>query len=184
MSDEEILKLSYMSPSRFGELFDRHQKRFMRVAQKSLRTKDDAEDAVQEAFVRIYKYGKNFPSNGGKFTPWANTILRNCIADQINKYKKTTVALTEEIENTTPDSNDENTALDANGALEDKSYVRFVLDKIGGTAAEIINLRYILGKSFKEIGKALNISSGAARVRLYRSKKIFMQAYEQVNRYE
>lgn len=182
MSDEEILKLSYGRPSVFSELFDRHQKRFMRIAQKSLRTKDDAEDAVQEAFVRIYKYGKNFPSNGGKFIPWANTILRNCITDQINKYKSLTVALTEEIENTSPDLSGENAVLDDSGVLEEKGYVRSVLEKIGGTAAEIINLRYILGKSFKEIGKTLNISSGAARVRLYRSKKIFMEAYEQVNK--
>jgi RNA polymerase sigma-70 factor, ECF subfamily len=178
MSDEEILKLSYKRPSRFGKLFDRHQKRFMRIAQRSLRTKEDAEDVVQETFVRIYKYGRKFPANGGKFTSWSNTILRNCIADQINKYKNATVSLTEEIENTTPDLNNEN------DILENKSYVQTVLDKIGGTAAEIINLRYVLGKSFKEIAKALNISSGAARVRLYRSKKIFMQAYEQINNYE
>jgi DNA-directed RNA polymerase specialized sigma24 family protein len=65
-----------------------------------------------------------------------------------------------------------------------KSYVQFVLGKIGGVTAEIINLRFVLGKSFKEIGKTLNIKSGTARVRVYRSKKIFMQAYKQFNNYE
>ena len=87
MSDEKILELSYRKPSCFGELFDRHQKRFLRVAQRTLRSKDDAEDVVQDTFVKIYKYGRKFPSNGGKFIPWANTILKNCLADQINKYK-------------------------------------------------------------------------------------------------
>jgi len=177
MSDEEILKLSYRRPSHFGDLFDRHQKRFMKVAKRSLRTKDDAEDAVQETFVRIYKYGKKFPSNGGKFVPWANTILKNCIADQINRYKNVTVSLTEEMENTVPDLNN-------NQDLGNKNYVQFVLEKIGGATAEIINLRYILGKSFKEIAKTLNISSGAARVRVHRSKKIFTQTYKQFNNYE
>ncbi len=175
MSDEEILKLSYSKPSRFEELFDRHQKRFMKVARRTLRSEADAEDVVQETFVRIYKYGKNFPSNGGKFTPWTNTILRNCMADRINKYKNATVTLTEEIEDTSPDLSQEE-------VFENKSYVQSILNKIGGATAEIINLRYVLGKSFKEIAKILNIKNSTARVRAYRSKKIFMQEYKQLNK--
>lgn len=172
MSDEEILKISYKRPSRFRELFDRHNKRFLKVAQKSLRSRDDAEDAVQETFVRIYKYGKKFSAGNGKFGPWANTILRNCIADQINKYKNNALSISEEMENVIPD----NSQLDY--VLSNTGYVQFILDKVGGATAEIINLRYILGKSFKEIAKILNIKNSTARVRVYRSKKIFAQAYK------
>lgn len=178
MSDEEILKLSYRKPHYFGELFNRHNKRFMAIAKKTLRSKDDAEDVVQETFVKIYKYGKKFSEGNGKFRPWANTILRNCIADQINKYKKVTVEMNEEIENTVADWSQ----YDYN--YGNSNYFQFVLKKIDKTAAEIINLRYNLGKSFKEIAKILNIKNSTARVRIHRSKKIFMDAYEQYNKYE
>ncbi len=178
MSDEEILKLSYEKPSRFSELFNRHNKRFMRIAQKTLRSRDDAEDVVQETFVRIYKYGKKFPQNGGRFSPWANVIFKNCLADQINKYtKKATSALTEEMENTTPDLEQ----YEKSGIFDNKNYVQFVLKKMNKTAREVINLRYILGKSFKEIAKLLRIKNSTARVRVYRSKKIFLQEYEKYN---
>lgn len=173
MSDEEILKTSYSRPGKFGELFDRHNKRFLSIAKKTLRSQEDAEDVVQETFVRIYKYGKKFSENNGKFRPWANTILKNCLTDQINKYKNATTSLTNEMQEIIPDPNQE--------IFEDKSYVQFVLNKIGGITAEIINLRYVLGKSFKEIAKTLHINSGAARVRVHRSKKIFIQAYKQFN---
>jgi RNA polymerase sigma factor (sigma-70 family) len=180
MSDEEILKLSYKRPSYFGELFDRHQKRFMALAKRTLRSPDDAEDVVQETFIRIYKYGKKFPEGGGRFVPWANMILKNCMADQINKYKNMDVELSDDIIAVTP-SNDRVETQEESG---DKNYVQFVLGKIGGVTAEIINLRYVLGKSFKEIGKILHMKSGAARVRVHRSKKIFMQVYKQFNNYE
>lgn len=176
MSDEEILKLSYKRPSRFRELFDRHNKRFLRVASRALRSKDDAEDAVQEAFVRIYKYGKKFSESDGKFVPWANTILRNCIADQINKYKNSTVTINEEIASVAPELIDSS---QYDSALGNISYVQFVLGKMDAAAAEIINLRYVLGKSFKEIAKILNIKNSTARVRVYRSKKVFAEAYKQ-----
>jgi RNA polymerase sigma factor (sigma-70 family) len=182
MSDKEILELSYKKPSSFGELFDRHYKRFMRIAQKTLRSTEDAEDVVQDTFVRIYKYGKKFPQNGGEFVPWSNTIFKNCLADQINKYKKLTVTLTEEIENTNPYL--QTSELQSETSESDKNYVQFVLKKMDGVTAEIINLRYILGKPFKEIAKILNIKNSTARVRVHRSKKIFMQTYEQFNKYE
>jgi len=180
MSDEEILELSYRKPFRFGELYDRHYGRFMAIAKKTLRSKDDAEDVVQEAFVRIYKYGKKFPQKGGKFRPWSNTVLKNCLADQINKYKNATIPLTEEMEATVPVLQTEETP----NNNSDKNYVQFVLNKIGGATAEIINLRYVLGKSFKEIAKILKIKNSTARVRVHRSKKLFMQVYEQFNNYE
>ena len=180
MSDEEILEISYRNPFRFGELYDRHYKRFMAIAKGTLRSKDDAEDAVQEAFVRIYKYGKKFPQRGGKFRPWANTVLKNCLADQINKYQNVALPLTEEMEAITPALRVEETPEDNS----DKNYVKFVLNKIGGATAEIINLRYVLGKSFKEIAKILKIKNSTARVRVHRSKKLFMQVYERFNNYE
>jgi len=179
MGDEEILKLSYRNPSKFGALFDRHHKRFLRIANQNLRSKEDAEDVVQETFVKIYKHGKKFSESGGKFVAWSNTILKNCMADQINKYKNIPVSFTEEMEAMTPSLDQEEILKEQN-----KSYVQFVLNKIGGATAEIINLRYVLGKSFKEIAKTLNIKSSAARVRVHRSKKAFMQIYNQYNNYE
>ncbi|MBN2093979.1 MAG: sigma-70 family RNA polymerase sigma factor [Candidatus Zambryskibacteria bacterium] len=182
MSDEELLRISYKKPNRFGELFDRHYMRFLRIAEKTLRSKDDAEDVVQNTFIRIYKYGKKFPGNGGNFRPWSNTILKNCLADKINEYKHNTISLTDEMSNKVLTSEE----IDRKEFVrkENKNYIQFVLGKVDGMTAEIIKLRYVLGKSFKEVGKILKIKSSTARVRIHRSKKIFIKAYKQFNKYE
>ena len=99
------------------------------------------------------------------------------MADQINKYKNVPALFTEEMQEKIP-SLDEEEVFNNNN----KNYIQFVLNKIGGATAEIIKLRYVFGKSFKEIAKILNIKNSTARVRVYRSKKTFMQIYEQYNK--
>ncbi len=174
MSDSEILMLSYKEPARFAEIFNRHSGRFLAVAQKATRSKDEAEDIVQNAFVRIYKHGEKFLEKGGSFKFWSNAILRNCIIDQIRKRPKNEVSLTEEMENVIGDLNDYKT-------FESNNYIQSVFKKLSSAKVEILKLRFVLGKSFKEIAKILGITAGAARVRAYRAKKDFLEIYGQLN---
>ncbi len=169
MSDEEILKQSYKSPSMFGELFDKHSKRFLNIAMQSIGkgtvSKDRAEDIVQEVFVRIYKYGQKFleKSADPKFLPWSNMILRNCIIDHYKKESGLS-PLTEEMESTleAPDEWQE---------FESENFFNSLLNKVDSVSAEVLRLRFSLGKSYKEIGKLLGVSAVAARVKIYRAKK-------------
>jgi RNA polymerase sigma factor (sigma-70 family) len=158
MSDNEILALSYKNPGRFAELFDRHHGRLLAIAKHALDSQDEAEDVVQEAFVRIYKYSGKFLEQGGDFKHWSNGIVRNLVIDQIRKRQKSEVRFTEEME-------------EVIAAPEQQE------EKLSYFASEILNLRFVLGHSFKEIGKALGISSGAARVRVLRAKKEFLKQY-------
>src|SRR3989344_1927329 len=106
MTDNEILALSYKNPTQFAELFNRHSGRLLAVAKRSLGSAEEAEDTVQETFVRIYKYGKKFLDQGGEFKPWSNTILKHCIIDTLRKRKVHEVSLSEEIESVIPGHSD------------------------------------------------------------------------------
>jgi RNA polymerase sigma-70 factor, ECF subfamily len=173
MSDAEILKTAYSSPGAFKELFDRHNKRFLNIARRSLSSKEEAEDAVQETFIRIYKHGEKFLESRGNFRNWSNTILKNCIIDQIRKRKAST-SLSDELESVLASP-------DEGADQESQNYFSSVLGKMGSVASEILRLRYVLGKSFKEIGKIMSISSGSARVRAHRAKKAFVRLHNQLN---
>jgi DNA-directed RNA polymerase specialized sigma24 family protein len=165
MSDNEILALSYKNPSRFAELFDRHHGRLLAIAKSALDSRDEAEDVVQEAFVRIYKYSGKFLEQGGDFKHWSNGILRNLIIDAIRKRQKHEMRLTEEMEEVL--------------AAPEQTEVN-----LHHFASEILNLRFVLGHSFKEIGRMLGISSGAARVKTLRAKKEFLKQYGKQQQYK
>ena len=167
MSDLEVLKKSYKQPALFGEIFDRYNKTFLKIARKSLRSEAEAEDAVQEAFVRIYKYGAKFVESHGDFKRWSYTILRNSIIDQVHKKGSETVELSEEMESVLGSNED---YLE----FESDNYIRSIFVRMSAAGSEILKMRFLLGKSFKEIARILEITSTAARVRVYRAKKEFM----------
>lgn len=171
MTDIEILNLSYSKPGAFGEIFDRYQGRFMERALRSLDSKDSAEDVVQTAFVKIYKYGHKFVETGGDFKSWSYKILQNCINDELSQ-KPSLVEITDEMES----------LLEAPSEFpqyESANFLESILKRMDRGSAKVLEMRYSLGRSFKQIGKMLGISSGAARVRAYRAKKDFMEIYKQ-----
>ena len=72
ISDEAIFLASLRDPDRFSEIVDRYQAAFIRKAKDILRDENDAYDAVQEAFVRIYSAAKQYRKmEGVAFKSWA-----------------------------------------------------------------------------------------------------------------
>ena len=77
-SDADILTGSLKHPDLFEKIVDRYEKPFIRKALSILRNEDDAYDAVQETFVRIYSKADRFKKKeGASFGSWAYAILIN-----------------------------------------------------------------------------------------------------------
>ena len=65
LPDEEILRLSLEDPSYFSVLVDKYQAAFLRKCLGIVHSKEEAEDIVQEAFVKIYRYADRFTKQEG-----------------------------------------------------------------------------------------------------------------------
>src|SRR3989338_5931217 len=82
LSDAKILKDSQYYPWMFGTLVDRYQDAFLRKGLYILRSQDDAEDAVQDTFIKIYKNAHKFSEKrNASFQSWAYKILINTCYD-------------------------------------------------------------------------------------------------------
>ena len=88
MSDEILLEKSFDNPHLFEKLLDRYEEAFLRKAYYILGTKEAAQDAVQDAFVKIYRNAHRFePQPGAGFKSWGYRILVNTCFTAYKKAK-------------------------------------------------------------------------------------------------
>ena len=71
----------------FNELVDRYKDRLMNVIGRMLLSHDDAEDVVQETFVRVYQHRQSFNFQHC-FSTWIYTIGLNLARNELRKRKK------------------------------------------------------------------------------------------------
>ena len=173
LSDEEVLSFSVSKPDVFGIIIKRYEEAFLRKAKSILKGKEDAEDAVQETFIKIYLNALKFQiQEGASFKSWGYKILVNTSFTYYQKLKKKrihSVELTDEMYKVIEDPH-------SKGALAKKEmadYVASVLTKLPKTLSRVLSLHFIERRPQKEIAKMDNISVGAVKTRIYRAKKEF-----------
>jgi RNA polymerase sigma-70 factor, ECF subfamily len=178
LSDAEVLSRSRNEPDLFALLVRRYEAALLRRARTILQSPEDAEEAVQDAFTKMYLYADKYHAQeGATFSSWAYTIL-NRVA--YTKYKAKSIErgkraeLLPEHYESLPDAKAE--------FLEDlsvRSEVINALAKLPETAAKILRLQFIEGKTQEEIAKAERLSIPAVKTRVHRAKKLFKQAYDE-----
>lgn len=189
LPDEEILAVSLVSPSAFEILVDRYQSAFLRKAGGILKRKEETEDAVQETFVKIYLNAKKFKveKTGDSFKNWAYKILINCAISRYGKLKKEMLALSpsdsgdwgEKALNLSVDyAERENLEI----KIDNRNFVSGVLEKLPNIFSAILKKYFFGGKSHKEIAEEDGISVVAAKLRLFRAKKAFKKAAEEMGK--
>lgn len=171
LSDEELLKRSFDRPHLFEKLLDRYEEAFLRKAYYILGTKEAAQDAVQDAFVKIYKNARRFqPQPGAGFKSWGYRILVNTC---FTAYKKTKGAaafladLDPEFQELVADRG----AGERREQELNRNEVESLLRELSLGLAEPMRLHFIEGKPHADVARIMGISEGAVRARVHRAKQ-------------
>jgi len=78
LSDEELIALAqHGSETHFTALVDRHTHAVYRLAYSVTGSRQEAEDVVQETFLRVFKHIARFSPARGSFKAWLMTVARN-----------------------------------------------------------------------------------------------------------
>jgi len=175
LKDEEILALSQEDPAYFSFLVDKYEDAFLRAARGITRNLEEAEDIVQETFVKIYRYAKNFEKRPGiEFKSWAYRILINTSITHYQKLKKER-GNTEYMDPVLYEGNDSALIENKNVALERdmKEGVAKAIAKMPEHLGKVLKMFYFEDRSYEDIAAAEKISMPALKMRMFRAKKVF-----------
>ena len=170
LSDVRILKRSQNRPWMFGILVDRYQEAFLRKGFHILRSHDLAEDAVQETFIKIYKYAHKFSKRkDASFRSWAYKILTNtCLSLSSRKIVESS-----RVQNVDFANLDTMSSISDYDDKEQVSFVKSVLVRLPTRLSRLLSLYFFEEKSYKEIAILERLSLSSVRSGLHRAKKQF-----------
>lgn len=131
---------------------------------------EDANDILQEGFIKIFKNIGKFRSEGS-FEGWIRRIFVNTSIEHFRKKVKL-YNVTEVQENTIEDKE-----LDALDLLDAKDIMSIVNELSPGYKA-VFNLHIIEGYSHKEIADILGITEGTSKSQLARAKGVLKKMVE------
>ena len=137
------------------------------LARWLLRNEQDAQDVVQEAFLRAFKSFGGFHGSSGR--AWLLTIVRNTSYTLLkkNRVADLTTTFDEEIHTAGHESVSPATILEHS---ENAELIKEAMDELPAEFREILALRHQEGLSYKEIADIAQIPPGTVMSRLARAR--------------
>lgn len=170
---------------RFEQLFVTHLDAAYDLARWLTRDEHNAEDVVQEACLRAFKFFDGFHGENGRV--WLLAIVRNTYYTWLRKNQAQGLSVPFDEESMTANGFDV-TDLDTDGGnaidklLQQKDARRLIngaLDQLPAEFREVIVLRELEDMSYKEIAAVANIPLGTVMSRLARARKLLLQHLQQ-----
>ena len=147
----------------YRNLIEQHGSRLLQTCCLILKDRQEAEDVVQETFIRVFKGIHEFKGNSSLYT-WLYRIAVNISRDRL---RKTEDLLPLEEELIVGDD------LESQIVVEiDREVLRTSLDRLSSIYREVLVLYYFKDFSITEISEILGDSEGTIKSRLSRGRKL------------
>lgn len=168
---ELVISLQEGNQHAFAKMIEQHTPRLLATARRFLRSEDDAQDALQEAFLSAYKGLASFHGQSQLGT-WLHRIVVNAC---LMKLRKQARRLMLPLDDLLPDKVDVASLVtddvDADPLERDEQHelIHRYLRELPDSYREIILLRNIEEQSTEEVAIRLGITAGAVKTRLHRA---------------
>lgn len=154
----------------FAEIYEQYHERMEQAALRILKDTHDAEDAVQNAFLKIIRNFEKFLELPCKKRPfWCVCIVKNEAITLLRKKKK--AIMLESMEDTYDAS------ADIEKALSYEDIIRLFAG-LPETYRAVLEMKFLLDCSGKDISQKLGISENAVNVRISRGRAMLREIME------
>jgi RNA polymerase sigma factor (sigma-70 family) len=173
ISESDLIKGCIAGDRRMQEeLYSRFSPKMYAVCLRYANNADDAQDLLQEGFIKVYRNLHRFRAEGS-FEGWIRRVFVNTSIEHFRKKSTRLSMVTDKEENTIEDAD-----ITAIHKLAEKDIINIIQELSPGYRT-VFNLYVVEGYSHKEIGELLGISEGTSKSQLARAKGVLQKKITQ-----
>ncbi len=162
----------------YAELVERHKDKAMTLALKMLRNREDAEEALQDAFVRAFNALPRFEQKSS-FSTWFYRIVYNVCASELGKRKEEHYTSINDEDDEGMTTEPASTEMTPDLSLESSEFNAIVLeeiDKLPEAYGATFTLFFVQDMSYDEIVDVMGLPLGTVKARLFRARILLRDA--------
>lgn len=164
----------------FGKLIDSCSEYVYAVALKLIGDKDEAQDAAQESFIKVWEKLGSYKSHF-RFTTWLYKIVTNTCLDRLRKRKRESEIFKKP---SNIESLDWSDAGKRKGGFEEQQFIEFIRvisGKLSQKQHSVFVLHDLEELTQDEISKILGMTKGRVKSNLYYARQALRQLLRQVD---
>jgi RNA polymerase sigma factor (sigma-70 family) len=172
MMEEQIILLAKQgNENAFQQLFENHREMVYRLAYRYSKSQDDAEDILQETFIRAFKKIKSFKNNNeSSFSSWLYRICFNCSINFLRSQKSRKMDEITSLSEIIVEPESQNLSPEKTTEISSRNFhIQNAIKKLTHKQRIIFDLRFSQQKKIKEIGEIFGCSESNIKTQIFRS---------------
>lgn len=166
-----------MSDNNLINTFTRGRSRLLQLARRLLDSPEDAEDALQEAFCRLWPRADSL-RNQAEAEKLASTVVKNISIDQLRRQPD---QLTVDVE-TLSDDTRFSTEAEQEQREQYEVVSRLIAQRLTPLQQRILRSHDMEGRSYEEIARREGMQEAAVRMQLSRARKTIRECYHELEK--
>ena len=150
--ERALIEAAQADPARFVDLYERHFHRVYAYVIRRAGNRAEAEDITSEVFERALTHLPRFEWRGVPLVAWLFRIAANALADRRQQIDRNSADPPADV----PDASE-------SAAIERRAIVFQLVDRLPDLQRQVIAMRFVDGRSIREIAAALERSEGAVK---------------------
>lgn len=152
-----------------AELYDRFGSLVFRMAFQAMPSRAEAEDAVQEIFIRLWKTAGRYDPNRAALVTWVMLISRRHLVDKLRRSKARIKATSLDSAVAGPPAADEDS--DTPRMVRDERFAALMvrIQALPELQRTVVTRAYLGGQTLRQIGEELNTPLGTVKSALSRA---------------
>lgn len=168
---ELMRRVAENDPESVAQLYDRFASLVYRLAFQAMPTRADAEDAVQEIFVRLWRTADRYDPKRAALVTWVMLISRRHLVDRLRRTKARVKAMSLDDRQSTSEGNEQLQPATGLSLEESERFGELMsrVNKLPDLQKTVVTRAYLGGQTLRQIGEELNTPIGTIKSALSRA---------------